>query len=80
MSENNLQVLDDDELEGISGGNTSTVTYRDTVYTVQKGDTLSGIAVKFGTTVKQLQAWNPVITNPDKIFEGQKIIVKREKL
>jgi LysM repeat protein len=39
-------------------------------YTVQRGDTMSSIAVKFGVTVKALQAANN-ITNPDKITVGQ---------
>jgi LysM repeat protein len=44
-------------------------------YTVKPGDTLSKIAVEFGTTVNQLQAWNR-ITNPNLIRVGQKIMVK----
>ena len=44
-------------------------------YTVKSGDTLSGIAKKYGTTVKKLQALNPSISNPNKIYVGQKIIV-----
>jgi putative chitinase len=39
-------------------------------YTVQRGDTMSTIAVKFGVTVAQLQAANG-ISNPDKITVGQ---------
>jgi LysM repeat protein len=44
-------------------------------YTINSGDTLSGIASKNNTTVKQLQAWNN-IKNANKIFVGQKIRVK----
>lgn len=44
-------------------------------YTVRRGDTLSQIARKYGTTVNQLQAWNR-ISNPDIIFAGQRIRVK----
>lgn len=43
-------------------------------YIIQSGDTLSGIAQKFGVTVSQLQSWNS-ISNPNKIYVGQKIIV-----
>ncbi|MEV8124121.1 LysM peptidoglycan-binding domain-containing protein [Streptomyces sp. NPDC085944] len=41
-------------------------------YTVKKGDTLSGIASKHGTTTKALVSLNG-INNPDKIAVGQKI-------
>ena len=44
-------------------------------YTVKKGDTLSGIAVKFGTTVKELQRLNG-IKNPNLIYVNQKLRVK----
>lgn len=42
------------------------------VYTVQKGDTLSGIAAKYGTTYQKIAAYNG-ITNPNLIRVGQKI-------
>ena len=45
-------------------------------YTVVRGDTLSGIAKRFGTTVSQLMAWNPAIKNPNKIYVGQVFRVK----
>jgi LysM repeat protein len=44
-------------------------------YTVRRGDTLSQIAVEFGTTVSLLCAWNR-ISNPDLIKAGQRIRVK----
>lgn len=44
-------------------------------YTIKSGDTLSGIAQKYGTTVKQLQNWNG-IKNVNVIYAGQKIRVK----
>lgn len=44
-------------------------------YTVQKGDTLSGIASKFGYSLAHLEAINPQITNPNMIFPGQIINV-----
>lgn len=43
-----------------------------TTYTVKPGDTLSGIAKKYGTTVSTLQKLNN-ISNPNKIYAGQKI-------
>ena len=42
----------------------------DTYYTVVSGDTLSGIAARFGVTVSQLCSWNN-ISNPNKIYVGQ---------
>ena len=45
-------------------------------YVVKKGDTLSKIAKTYGTTVKAIQALNPQITNPNKIYVGQTIRVK----
>lgn len=47
-----------------------------TTYTVKSGDTLSGIASKYGTTVAQLQKWNPQITNPNVIQVGWVLNVK----
>ncbi|MGM9923828.1 MAG: LysM peptidoglycan-binding domain-containing protein [Bacillus sp. (in: firmicutes)] len=44
-------------------------------YTVVKGDTLGKIAKKFNTTVSQLQALNPSITNVNVIHIGQVIKV-----
>ena len=40
------------------------------LYTVQTGNTLSGIAYKYGVTVSQLQQWNN-ISNPNLIYTGQ---------
>jgi GH25 family lysozyme M1 (1,4-beta-N-acetylmuramidase)/LysM repeat protein len=42
------------------------------VYTVKAGDTLSGIAAKYGTTYQNLAAING-ISNPNLIYPGQKI-------
>lgn len=44
-------------------------------YTVRSGDTLSGIAAKYGTTYQKLAQMNG-IANPNKIYAGQKIRVK----
>lgn len=44
------------------------------VYIVKKGDTLSGIAKKYGTTYQQLAKLNN-IKNPNLIYVGQKIYI-----
>ena len=44
------------------------------VYTVKRGDNLTAIARKFGTTVQELQKLNN-IKDPNVIFVGQKLIV-----
>lgn len=49
-----------------SNANVSTAT----TYTVKNGDTLSGIANKFGTTYQKLAEING-ISNPNKIYAGQ---------
>jgi len=43
-------------------------------YVVAKGDTLLSIARRFGVTTKQLQTANN-ITNPDRIYPGQKLVI-----
>lgn len=45
------------------------------VYTVKSGDTLSGIAAKYGTTYQHLASING-IANPNLIYPGQKIRIK----
>jgi len=41
-------------------------------YTIKANDTLSGIAVRFGLTVEELQALNPQL-DPQSLVAGQKI-------
>jgi tyrosinase len=42
-------------------------------YVVQPGDTLSGIAQRFGVSLQALEAANPQIPDPNRIFPGQVI-------
>ena len=42
-------------------------------HTIEKGETLTGIAKETGTTVDQLSAWNN-IEDPDKIYAGNEIV------
>ena len=53
----------------------SSASSKKTYYTIKSGDTLSDIAQKFGTTVKQLQSWNG-IKNANLIYANQRIRVK----
>ena len=46
-------------------------------YTVKYGDTLSGIAYKYNTTYQTLAEWNG-IKNPNLIYVGQRLIVKKQ--
>lgn len=57
--------------KGASSGSAAKATY----YTVKRGDTLSGIAKKYGTTYQKLAKMNG-IANPNRIYAGQKIRVK----
>lgn len=45
-------------------------------YVVKSGDSLSRIAAAHKTTLSNLLKLNPQITNPDKIYVGQRICVK----
>lgn len=46
------------------------------IYVVQSGDTLSAIAVRYGTTVQQLVLMNG-LTNPNLIYVGQRLTVSQ---
>jgi len=61
---------------GVSGGDApAPAPSGEEYYTVQPGDTLSGIAYAYGTTVDQLAAWNG-IQDINLIFPGQVFRVK----
>lgn len=57
-----------------SVGATAQAQTTSTTYTVKSGDTLSGIAKKYGTTVAKLQSLNG-IKDANKIYVGQKITI-----
>jgi len=44
-------------------------------YTVKKGDTLWGIARKFGVALQELIAANPQIRNPNLIYAGDRVVI-----
>lgn len=50
----------------------------DRVVVVQPGQTLSGIAAREGVTIAQLQRLND-ISDPSRIYAGQRLIVERER-
>lgn len=54
----------------------ATPTTTDEIYVVKSGDTLSGIAAKYGTTYQKLAAYNN-IANPNVITVGQKIKIPK---
>ena len=62
----------DTELENVAGG----AYYGNNYYTIQSGDTLSGIAAKFGTSIANLMALNPQIKNPNLIYAGKTIRIR----
>ena len=47
-------------------------------YIIKRGDTLSAIAKKYGTTVKIIMEDNPFIKDPDKIYAGDVIKIRRK--
>ena len=66
--ENNINELNAKELQEAAGGASQGYI----VYVVQKGDTLTKIASRYGVTVAQLVQWNN-IANPNLILVGQKL-------
>jgi LysM repeat protein len=44
-------------------------------YTIQSGDTLSSIALRFGTSTDALIRANPQISNPNALTPGQQIYI-----
>ncbi|HEY7969274.1 MAG TPA: LysM domain-containing protein [Candidatus Limnocylindrales bacterium] len=45
------------------------------VYTIKKGDTLLKVARTHGLTLEELLTANPAIKNPNKVSEGQQIVI-----
>lgn len=60
------------EFDTVAPNPTPSSSNSDTIYKVNKGDTLSGIAKRFGTTYQALAKYNS-ISNPNIIYVGQTI-------
>ena len=45
------------------------------IYIVARGDTLKGLAARFSSTVESIMASNSSITNPNVIYEGQRLTI-----
>jgi LysM repeat protein len=68
---------------GIRNGKTSTSDNSKTenskthtfTYTGKRGDTLSGIAKKYGTTVEKLMKANTSIKDPNLIYDGNRLVI-----
>ena len=63
----------DTELENVAGGANY---YNGDYYTIKRGDTLSALAARFGTSINTLMALNPQIKNPNLIYEGHTIRIR----
>lgn len=70
----NIQALDENAIQDVNGGATSTYSGPCFVYIIKKGDCLSVLAQKYGTTVATLQQINN-ISNPNLIYEGHKLLI-----
>lgn len=64
--------------DSVSTGATSISSSGEQIYTVQRGDTLSGIALRFKTTYQALAEYND-ISNPNLIEVGQQIRIPGTK-
>ena len=73
-----IKNLSDQEVSSVSGGGANGVFWQDGAviwYRIASGDTLSEIAVRFHTTIWNIKAMNPIITNVDLIREGWELRV-----
>jgi LysM repeat protein len=51
-------------------------TSNDIIYTVVRGDTLSGIGARYGVDYRKIAKDNN-IANPNLIYVGQKLVIKK---
>ncbi|MBT2365246.1 LysM peptidoglycan-binding domain-containing protein [Streptomyces sp. ISL-10] len=67
-----LSALNSGRIPGFATGGSVGTTYK-----VKYGDTLSEIAVRFGTTVKALMELNKSIKDANKIYAGMTLVIKK---
>jgi len=70
-----IEKINDSELETVSGGAYSGPCFK---YVIQKGDCLSVLAQKYGSTVAELAALNS-IKNPNLIYAGKTLLIPYRK-
>lgn len=63
----------EDEPQGTLSDSTSNTNQETSVYIVRKGDTLWGIAKRYGVALTALIAANPQIKNPNLIYPGDRV-------
>ena len=68
-----LTALENQEEQTAAAGKAAEAEHA--VYTVRKGDTLWGIAKRFGVSLTALIAANPQITNPNLIYPGDRVYI-----
>ena len=70
--------LSAEELNEVTGGKFKPLPAKKgfIVYQISKGETLGRIAAHFGCTIKDLMAWNPKITDKNKIYYGDYLYIK----
>ncbi len=74
MSELDMNALTEGQLVDINGGAYVGPCF---VYTIQRGDTLSKIAARYGTTVSILVQLNN-IPNKNRIYAGHKLLIPQK--
>lgn len=67
-----LSALNSGAIPGFASGGSAGTSYK-----VKYGDTLSGIASKFNTTVSALMALNKTIKNANVIYAGMTLVIKK---
>ena len=79
MTDDTIIQLSEDELAQAAGG-AAEMPYGNFIeYTVVRGDTLGRIARRFGTTVADIMALNPIIKNRNFIRTGWVLLINDKR-